>query len=408
MKPTDGIRISAASLLENPLRSFLTLLGIAISVTAVILVVSVINGLDLYIADSIGDLGPDVFVVNKFGILKNHEEWLKAARRNKDLKMEDADAIRRQAVLASKVGVSRGSGASVKFGSKTVTDVSVAAVSAEIFDIQSVDIAEGRGFIAAEVDHAVPVCFLGYEVADKLFARLDPIDREVKIWGQSFQVVGVAKKRGSVFGSSQDNFVRIPITLYQKMRGTRGSISISVKAARPDLLADCMDDVRAIMRARHHLRYKEDDDFGFVTSAGVMEVWDNLTRMIFRVAVFVVGISLVVGGIVIMNIMLLTVVERTREIGIRKAVGARQRDIRVQFLVESVMLCAAGGLIGVAVGYLGAWAVRSYTPLPARFPLWAPLVAIAVTSAVGIFFGIHPARQAARLDPIEALRSQTT
>ncbi len=408
MKTTDGIRISLASLLENPLRSFLTLLGIAISVTAVILVVSVINGLNLYIADSIGDLGPDVFVLNKFGLIKNHEDWLKAARRNKDLKTEDADAIRRQAPLAAQVGVSRWSGASLKYGSKTMTDVSVGAVSAEIFDIQSIDVADGRVFSAVEVEHAVPVCFLGYEVADGLFASLDPIDKEVRIWGRSFQVVGVAKKRGSVFGSSQDNFVRIPITIYEKMRGSRGSISISVKAATTQRLAECMDDVRGIMRARHHLRYEDDDDFGFVTSAGVMEVWNNLTRMIFRVAIFVVGISLVVGGIVIMNIMLLTVVERTREIGIRKAIGARQRDVRFQFLVESVMLCAAGGLVGVAVGYLGAWAVRSYTPLPARFPVWAPLVAVAVTSAVGIFFGIHPARQAARLNPIEALRNQTT
>jgi putative ABC transport system permease protein len=173
-------------------------------------------------------------------------------------------------------------------------------------------------------------------------------------------------------------------------------------------MQEAEDEVRSIMRARHHLRYKDDDDFGFVTAAGLMNFWQDLTRMIFRVAVFVVSISLVVGGIVIMNIMLLTVVERTREIGIRKAVGARQRDILYQFLAESVALCALGGLIGVTLGWLCTWAVRTATPLPARFPLWAPMLAVAITSTVGIFFGLHPAKKAARLDPIEALRTEET
>ena len=408
MSRLDGIRIALASLIENPLRTFLTLLGIAMGVTAVIFVVSVIEGLNQYVADTLSELGPDVFIIDKYGVIKNHTEWIRAQRRNRDLTVADAEAIRRHTTLIARVGMSKDRGGSVKYGSNAASGVSIHGLSFESQEIEPIEIERGRGFTAAEADHAVRVCVLGWEIADKLFGRVDPLDREVTVWERRFRVIGVAAKRGSIFGVSQDNFTIIPLATFHKIRGARDSVRISARARDPERVDEAIDEARALMRARRHLRYDEDDDFGLITSAGLMDFWRDMTQMIFRVAIFVVSISLVVGGIVIMNIMLLTVVERTREIGVRKAVGARQRDIRFQFLVESVMLCAAGGVIGVALAWAGSWAVRFYTALPARFPFWAPLLAVAISSAVGIFFGLHPARKAAGLDPIEALRSEET
>jgi putative ABC transport system permease protein len=345
-------------------------------------------------------------VLDKFGVIKGQANWLKAQRRNKDLTPADAEAIQRQAALVDKVGVSRQHHGGVGRGSERVTDVDIRAVSAEALEMMPLEVAAGRVFTPFEAEHAAHVCFLGYDIVDKLFSRQDPIGRNVTIWGRGFRVVGVAQRRGSVFGQSRDNFAMIPFSTFLKIHGAHRSVNITIRARDPQRMADTVDEVRGIMRARHHLRYNEDDDFGLISAKGLMEFWQSLTQMIFRVAVFIVSISLVVGGIVIMNIMLLAVVERTREIGIRKAVGARQRDVLFQFLVEAVMLCALGGAGGVALAWLCTWGVRSATPLPARFPLWAPILAVAVTSAVGIFFGLHPARKAAQLAPIDALRTE--
>jgi putative ABC transport system permease protein len=319
--------------------------------------------------------------------------------------MADAEAIRKLATLVGKVAPASGARSVVKYGANSVKDITVMGVSAEALEIKPYKIEQGRNFTATELNRAVPMVFLGFNVADQLFGRSNPIGRTVKVLERSFTVIGVAEKKGSTFGQSQDNYVLIPITLLHKIHGAHRSIDISCMARDPKRLDEAVDEVRALMRARHHLAFKDEDDFGILTSEGIMQVWRDLTQMIFRVAIFVVSISLVVGGIVIMNIMLLSVVERTREIGIRKAIGARQQDIQFQFLAESILLCAMGGLIGVAMAWLGTWAVRTFTALPARFPLWAPMLAVSITSIVGIFFGLHPAHKAAGLDPIEALRS---
>ena len=224
--------------------------------------------------------------------------------------------------------------------------------------------------------------------------------------GVPLQVVGVAMKKGSLLGVSQDNYLKIPFALHRKLFGSQRSINISVQAAYAERMDVAMDEVRGVLRARHHLQPGDADDFDFLTADGINSLWADLTSKIFMVAMFVVGISLVVGGIVIMNIMLVSVIERTREIGVRKAVGARQRDIELQFLIEAVLLSCLGGAIGIALAYAAAASLAAFTPLPARFPVWAPLLAFGICTLIGVFFGIHPARRAANLDPIEALRTE--
>lgn len=402
----EGVRIALGAIRANVLRSFLTLLGIIIGITAIISVIAIINGLNLYVAENLSNFGPGVYVISKFGIISNHEKFLDAVRRNRDLDADDARAIAQSCDLAERVAVEVHSRQDLQRGAEDVKDVDIGGIDPAIVEIEPYEVEEGRNINEGENARSAFVCFIGQDIVDTLFGTIDPIGKKIRIRNREFEVVGTAKKKGSVFGFSRDNFVKIPFTTFCKMLGTHRSVNISVKAAEGVPLEDSMDQARVVLRSRHHLRYADDDDFGIVTSEGVNELWQNLTRTIFLVAIFVVGISLVVGGIVIMNIMLVSVIERTREIGVRKAIGARNRDIQLQFLIESVTLSCLGGAIGVTAAFTLTWLMRTYTPLPARFPLWAPLLAFGVCAIIGVFFGVHPARKAARLNPIEALRSE--
>jgi putative ABC transport system permease protein len=402
----EAILIALGSLIANPLRSFLTLLGIIIGIASIVAVVSIINGLNLYVEEKLSDLGPGVFVVSRVGFITNRQDFLEAIRKNKRLTLADAQAIRDRAPLADIVASEVHANTTVRYKANSVQGVDVSGINSEILQIEPYDVEVGRILTQTEVDRAAPVAFVGWEIADKLFANIDPRGKQVRIKGKSFEVVGVAKKRGSVFGMSRDNFVRIPITTFQKMFGSRASVNISVKAADKENINAAIDQVRVVLRSKHHLRFNDKDDFGVTSAEGINTLWENLTRIIFNVAIFIVGLSLVVGGIVIMNIMLVAVIERTREIGVRKAVGARQRDIKLQFLIESVVLSCAGGAIGVTIAYLISWVLRTFSPLPAAFPIWAPLLSFIICGAIGVFFGLQPAKKAARLDPIEALRAE--
>jgi putative ABC transport system permease protein len=403
---TEGLRIALDSMIANPLRTFLTLLGVVMGVTAIIAVVAIINGLNIYVEERIIRLGPSSFEVNRFGIITNRDEWMKAIRRNKPLRMADVEAIREQCDLAEIVAAKVNGNSDVRYGSRTIRSIYMKGISPEILEVEPYEIAAGRGISTVDDEGAMTVAFIGQETAEQLFGSIDPIGKEVKLRGRSFEVVGVAAKRGSVFGHSRDNFVLIPIRTFQKVFGSRDSVAIVVRAFDARAVEEAMDQVRVVLRARHHLRYHDGDDFGIVSPEALNAMWQNMSRTIFQVALFVVGISLVVGGIVIMNIMLVAVIERTGEIGVRKAAGARHRDIRRQFLTESAVLAATGGMIGVALAYGATVAIRSFSPFPAAFPWWAPLLAVSISSAVGIFFGLWPAAKAARLNPIEALRSE--
>jgi putative ABC transport system permease protein len=405
MNFSEGFRIALWSLAANPLRSFLTLLGIIIGVTAIISVVAVINGLNSYVEEKIITLGPSSFEVNRFGIITNRKEFLDALRRNRELRMGDVKAIKEYCTLAELVAVKVYTNADIRYGRKAVRSVSVVGITPEILLVEPYEVESGRPITHEENNRGAAVTFIGYDVAQELFGSVDPIGKKIKAHGRSFEVVGVGAKRGSVFGHSRDNYGLIPLQTFQKQSGQRSSVSIVIRTEAPEDVEQAMDEVRTVLRARHHLRHWERDDFGFVSAEALNALWRSLSRTIFQVALFVVGISLVVGGIVIMNIMLVSVIERTREVGLRKAVGARQRDIERQFLIESAVLSAVGGLTGVAFAYAATLAIRKFSPLPAAFPWWAPALALGISSAVGIFFGIYPARKAARLNPIEALRS---
>jgi putative ABC transport system permease protein len=281
----------------------------------------------------------------------------------------------------------------------------MSGITPSVIDIEPYEVEAGRNLLEWENDHSQFVTFVGWEIADRLFAGADPVGKSIYIQDHWYRIVGVAEKRGSFFGFSRDNFVKIPLSTFQKIYGTRRSGNIPVKA-RPGEIQQAQDQARMVMRTLHRLDYDDEDDFGIITSEGLNQLFNDLTRIIFSVSLFVVGVSLVVGGIVIMNIMLVSVLERTKEIGIRKAVGARQQDVVNQFLVEAVVLCCAGGAVGIACAYGISWAIARFTPIPSVFPLWAPLLGFFLCAIIGMFFGIYPARRAGKLDPIEALRAE--
>jgi len=406
MNAVESTRLALESIWANRLRSFLTLLGVIIGIAAIIATAAVINGLNLYVSEKLSNLGKGVFVVQRIGLITNQKEFLEAIRRNKKLRPADARAIEERCPLAEVVAMEVHGQADLKRGDFEIRDTDIGGVTPQILAIEPYEVELGRTFTQDEEDRAAPVAFLGSDVQDNLFPGIDPVGKQLRIRGAMLEVVGTAVKKGAFLGMSQDNYVKIPFSLHRKLWGSSRSINISVKAADADHMEQTIDEVRAVLRARHHVRPGDDDDFAFMTAEGINDLWRSLTQTIFTVALFVVGISLVVGGIVIMNIMLVSVIERTREIGVRKAVGARQRDIVQQFLIEAVLLSCLGGAIGVAIAGAASALLAAYTPLPARFPAWAPFTAFVICTAIGIFFGIHPARRAARLDPIEALRAE--
>jgi len=405
VNPIEATRLAVESIWANRLRSFLTLLGVIIGIASIIATAAVIQGLNVYVSEKLSNLGKGVFTVQRIGLITNRQDFLDAVRKNRKLVPADGRAIALRCPSAEKVAWETHATTDLKRGTNEALDIDVGGVTAGILEIEPYEVGEGRILAEHEDAGAMQVAFLGHQIAERLFPGVDPIGKEMRIRGQAFTVVGVAKKKGSFLGFSQDNFVKIPFRTHRKVFGGTRSINISVKARDAARMVDCADEVRAVMRARHHLAPGDADDFSFLTAEGINDLWRGLTKTIFSVALFVVGISLVVGGIVIMNIMLVAVVERTREIGVRKAVGARQGDIVQQFLIESVLLSCLGGAIGVAIAFGASELLAAYTPLPAQFPAWAPPAAFGICTLIGVFFGVHPARRAGRLDPIEALRS---
>jgi len=403
----EAVKGAIASLRSSKLRSFLTLLGIILATTTLIAVMSVIKGMDVYIAQNVSSMGADGFRVRRIVMMQwNPKKFLEMQRRNPVLNKEEFDFLRANATLAREYGIETNRGATVTRGKEHMEGLGIIGATANMAAIGNFQAEEGRFLNEIENRRRMPVAFIGKDVKDHLFPDADPIGKNVTVDGIPFEVVGVAKAKGSVFGQSQDAYVIVPAETYFKIWGSRQGMGYDAIAVDHANLAAAQEETRVLLRAYRHLKPKDDDTFSMVTSDSLLNFWDQLTGAIAATAVGVVSVFLVVGGVVIMNIMLAVVTERTHEIGIRKSVGARRSDILNQFLVESALLAAMGGLMGVAIAWLVAVLVRSLTPVPMAVPLTAVVVGVTLSASVGLFFGIYPARRAAGLDPIEALRHE--
>uniref|UniRef100_A0A832I0P7 FtsX-like permease family protein n=1 Tax=Eiseniibacteriota bacterium TaxID=2212470 RepID=A0A832I0P7_UNCEI len=401
LRESAGIALGAIR--ANKLRSFLTLLGTIIGVMSVIAVVSFVEGMNRYVSEKLLAAGSNVFSIDKFGLITSQEAYEEAMRRP-DVTPDDADVLRasmRHATLVVANGFTR---AAVRYRDKVVRGVSVRGRGAGYEVIDDLAIEAGRHLSEYDDQRRRLVAVIGPEIAEELFPGLDPVGRTIRVGNYAFEVVGVTVAKGKVLGQSQDRFVAVPIRTFVKYMVERPSIEIAIKSRDQASLELAQAEARTLMRARHRLRPNEPDDFAITTSDTFMELYRNLTGGIFVVAIGVSAISLVVGGIVIMNIMLVSVTERTREIGVRMALGARRRDILAQFLVESTTLSLAGGVLGIVLGVSLALIVGAVSPLPAAVSLPALAMGILMSTFVGVFFGSYPAARAARLDPIEALR----
>ena len=403
----EAVGIASASLWTHKLRSILTLLGVVIGVTSVIAVVSFINGLNSYIAEKVFNLGADVFLVNRGPIIPLDIDAFLEAEKRKKFTMEDYEAVRDTCRSCAEVGAAtRNPTAEVKFGTNYLRDSILRGWTTSMPRIYDAELTSGRQITDADLRAAAHVCTVGWDIVDNLFVGTDPIGKEIRVNGEPCEIIGLGKKLGSALGQSRDNWVIMPLTLVQKKYGSREDIRIWGKSRGTERLQETIDEVRQILRARRHVAYNAKDDFVVETSKSFLSLWAGISSAFFGVVVAIASVSLIVGGIVIMNIMLVSVTERTREIGLRKSVGARRSDILMQFLIESSTIAAIGGFWGVVFGILLAKFVSWVTPLPSDIQLWPVLAGLLMATSVGLFFGIYPASKAARLDPVVALRAE--
>jgi putative ABC transport system permease protein len=398
------LRVAWRAINAHKLRSFLTLLGVIIGVMTVVAVVSVIQGLNNYVATKLFSLSPDVYTIERFGIITSREEFLDALKR-KRIQKSDFEAFERLSRSAVMVGARSGTTRPVRSGSKRLSDVQIAGVTANVAELSNLDVDLGRFFTESENERRAFVAVIGTEVRDELFPRLDPVGRTISIDGVPFRVIGLLVKQGSAFGQSQDNIVYVPREALAKAWGTRRGLSIYVKArGGVEGIPASMDEARTIFRALRKTGPSAPDPVSFVTAEAIQVVWRSISAGAFALLAFISSISLVVGAIVIANIMLVSVVERTKEIGIRLAIGATKRDIRRQFLLEATLLALGGGAVGVLLGWVISSLINAYTPLPTLVTPFLVTTGLLLATLTGLLAGVFPAVKASRLPPIEALR----
>jgi len=406
----EAIRVALQSLWANKLRSVLTLLGIVIGVAAVIAVVTFVNGINAYVAERIFNLGADVFIMFKVSpAVTNVDHYLEGLKR-KDLTMDDYRAVREGCKGCRYVGAyARNLSGHVKYGEEALSDTMVQGMTPVVAVTQDIDLDYGRMLEDVDVSNNAPVAVVGTDIVETLLPGVDPMGKEIRVDGWVYRIIGVGKKKGKTLGQSLDNYVLIPMTSWLKQYGSYNTnMRISAKAAGtgPEL-ESAIDEARVILRSRRHDPPAQPDSFDIETNSSLLSIWSNLTGTFFIAMIGIAAISMVVGGIVIMNIMLVSVTERTREVGIRKAMGARRADVLLQFLIEAVILALVGGLIGVLFGISIAKGVTLAVGMPSTIKLWAVLAGLLVSASVGVFFGVYPAKKAATLDPIAALRFET-
>ena len=404
---SDNLRQSLHALAVHKLRVSLTVLGIMMGVATLITVMTLIQGANLYVEEKIANLGTNVFQISRLPFAVTDFNVFLKALRNRYLTLDDMRAIAERCPDCQAVGAQAQTTLSTRYQDRELQDTAIIGQTASMVDIDTRTIEEGRYFTPMEDERGANVCLIGAKLLEEFFPGLDPLGRKIRIGKEEFTVIGVYEKIGAVLGQEQDNFVVIPMGAFQRLRGGRFSVMISVKAAAGEAAFErAQDQARLVLRARRHITGNREDDFFIGTAESYIELWRSISSAFFATFVMVSSIAAVVGGIVIMNVMLVSVTQRTKEIGIRRAVGASQQDILRQFLTESVLQCVAGGALGVGAGFLCALALRTWTSFPASVETWVALLGLGLSSAIGLFFGIYPAVRAARLDPVAALRTE--
>ena len=403
----DNLSESAGALSAHRLRAALTMLGLTMGVATLIAVMTLVEGANVYVEQKIANLGTNVFQISRVPLIITDFSVIIKALRNKYLTLDDMHAVAERCPACQRVGAQAASTLRVRFQDRAIEDTNIIGHTAEMVDIDTRTVEQGRYFTELEDQRGTNVCLVGAKLIDEFFAGADPLGRVIRIGKEEFRVIGTYERIGSVLGQDQDNFAVIPMGTYRRLRGGRYSVTIQVKAAGgAEVFEQAQDQAHIVLRARRHLTGNREDDFYFGTAQSYIALWQSISSAFFAVFVMVSSISAVVGGIVIMNVMLVSVTERTKEIGVRRALGATQADVRRQFLTESVMQCIVGGVAGIGAGFACAMALRAFTDFPATVKPWVAVLGVVLSSVIGLFFGIYPAVRAARLDPVAALRSE--
>ena len=400
----DNLVQGLSALRAHKLRTMLTMLGLTMGVATLITVMTLVQGANLYVEQKIANLGTNVFQIARTPFAATDFTIVLKALKYKKIDVTDMLAVEEGCADCEEVGATASSTVKARSGNKEVTDVNLYGQTANMADIDTRTVELGRYFTPAEVEHHTQVCLIGDTLVQQLFSGRDPVGEGIRLGNDELLVIGVMEKIGSVLGQDQDNFAMVPLPVFLRMKGIHSSVTINVKTSK-EKFEQAQDEAHLILRSRRHLQGGMEDDFFIRTKESYMALWRSISSAFFAVFILVSAISVLIGGIVIMNVMLVSVTLRRREIGVRRAVGATKRDILSQFMTESVMQCLAGGLAGISMGFLVALALRTYTPFPASVQTWVAVMGMVLSSAVGLFFGIYPAVRASQLDPIVALRS---
>ena len=402
----DAVTLSVQSLMAHRLRSALTLLGIMMGMATLILVITIIQGANFYVEDKIINLGSNVFIISKTPPgAHSIDEYLKA-RKYKDLTLDDMRDLEENCSACGPISTQISRGGKVKVGAEILTDVGIRGVTASHIFNTSAKIEDGRYISLFDERQSAPVCVIGDDIAEQLYPGLDPIGKLLRVDDRECRIIGRMEQMGSVLGQNQDTFVILPISTFLKAYGSRRSVTLYVQSRDAAGFGPAQDEVRTRLRVRRHRSYRQADDFYIATSETFLSLWESISSAFFIAFIFIASIASIVGGIVIMNIMLVSVTERTREIGIRRALGARRADIRRQLLVETLIQCILGGFLGVSFGFCVALLVRYTTPFPVAIQTWVVLLGIFLSTTIGLVFGLYPARRAADLEPVEAIRME--
>ena len=406
MKFQEAIKLALQSLWANKLRSILTLIGVVMGVASVIMVITLTNTANDYFGTKLTGYGADVFTVDRMGAIFGPEEYLRYQKR-KILRMEDYEAVHDACTYCKEVGTELSQSSKVAHNGHSTTGTEIRGYTASMFSLNNLNVVEGRALTEGDVEHGAHSVVVGYDIVDDVMGDGEPLGQEIRVDGVPYTVVGIGERQGKTFGQSQDNWVVVPVTTYQHTYGYNDSLTIYARAnGDAKVMQAAEDQVRVLMRARRHDAPGVDDSFELTTNDTFLEIWKQISQLFIFIVFVLASISLVVGGIVIMNIMLVSVTERTREIGIRKALGARQKDVLLQFLIESGLMATLGGVVGILIGVGVAALITQIFNIPVNVSIGSILAGMIMATGTGVFFGVYPASKAAKLDPIVALRSE--